>query len=209
MASSVPPSDLTGKARIRLAAMSLFGRKGFDQTSLRLVAQRANVSIALIGHHFGDKTSLFGAVCDCAAEELVGAAADGLPRGIPLAQASAQLFASLHEAVASMDVIGPFVRRALTDAVANSKRSHILNALDASLARLFESRIVAEGGAADSVDAGWWARQTRTFFVGSVVTGDAPTQMPSFHPTRLTALFYSWYRTDAQLTARAAVADST
>lgn len=55
-------SDLTGKARIRHAALHLFGADGYAQTSLRSIAQTARVSLALIAHHFGSKHQLRDAV---------------------------------------------------------------------------------------------------------------------------------------------------
>jgi TetR/AcrR family transcriptional regulator, regulator of cefoperazone and chloramphenicol sensitivity len=67
VAAAQPPADsalldLTGKARIRHAALQLFASKGYAQASLRRIAQRANVSLALIGHHFGSKLLLREAI---------------------------------------------------------------------------------------------------------------------------------------------------
>lgn len=55
-------SDLTGKARIRHAALILFANDGYAQTSLRSIAREAGVSLALITHHFGSKHQLRAAV---------------------------------------------------------------------------------------------------------------------------------------------------
>src|SRR5436853_7823828 len=55
-------SDLTAKARIRDAAMRLFGRDGVAASSLRAVARAAGVSPGLIVHHFGSKEGLIRAV---------------------------------------------------------------------------------------------------------------------------------------------------
>jgi AcrR family transcriptional regulator len=57
---SVQPA---GDERILLAAIDLFGRQGFDGTSVRQVASTAGVSAALVMHHFGSKASLREA-CD-------------------------------------------------------------------------------------------------------------------------------------------------
>ncbi|MGB3374405.1 MAG: TetR family transcriptional regulator [Microbacterium sp.] len=57
------PEDLTGRARIRDAAIGAFARDGFDAVSMRAIAQEAGVSAALIVHHFGDKNALRTA-CD-------------------------------------------------------------------------------------------------------------------------------------------------
>jgi AcrR family transcriptional regulator len=55
--------DLTGRARIRDAALLLFGRVGYDGTGMRAIAAEAGVSPALVVHHFGSKEGLRKA-CD-------------------------------------------------------------------------------------------------------------------------------------------------
>jgi AcrR family transcriptional regulator len=50
--------DLTARARIRNAALELFGAEGVARVSLRAVAARAEVSHALVLHHFGSKEGL-------------------------------------------------------------------------------------------------------------------------------------------------------
>jgi AcrR family transcriptional regulator len=56
-------SDLTARARIRDAAIELFGRKGIAAASVRDIAQAAGVSSGLLRHHFGSKEGLRDA-CD-------------------------------------------------------------------------------------------------------------------------------------------------
>lgn len=55
--------DRDGMARIRDAAIELFGAKGVAGTSLKSVAARADVSQGLVIHHFGSKAGLHRA-CD-------------------------------------------------------------------------------------------------------------------------------------------------
>ncbi|HTN57498.1 MAG TPA: TetR family transcriptional regulator, partial [Protaetiibacter sp.] len=63
-ASASPgPDDLTATARIRDAAVRLFGERGYDRTSVRDIATAAGVSPALVIHHFGSKGAL-RAECD-------------------------------------------------------------------------------------------------------------------------------------------------
>jgi AcrR family transcriptional regulator len=56
-------TDLTARARIREAAIALFGRHGFDGAGIRAIAAEAGVSPALVVHHFGSKEGLRKA-CD-------------------------------------------------------------------------------------------------------------------------------------------------
>ncbi|WP_458108900.1 TetR/AcrR family transcriptional regulator [Arthrobacter sp. R3-55] len=55
--------DLTTRARIRDAAIGLFGRDGFARATVRAVATLAGVSPGLVIHHFGSKEGL-RAACD-------------------------------------------------------------------------------------------------------------------------------------------------
>ena len=50
--------DLTTRARIRDAAVDLFGREGFERTTVRAIAAAAGVSPALVVHHYGSKERL-------------------------------------------------------------------------------------------------------------------------------------------------------
>lgn len=54
-----PSGGSDAQERILAAARELFAAKGFQQTSLRAIAQEAGVNVALIGHYFGNKRGLF------------------------------------------------------------------------------------------------------------------------------------------------------
>ncbi|MFJ2620169.1 TetR family transcriptional regulator [Glutamicibacter sp. NPDC087344] len=54
--------DLTGRARLRDAAIEAFAAQGFEE-SLRSIAARAQVTAGLVRHHFGSKDAL-RAECD-------------------------------------------------------------------------------------------------------------------------------------------------
>lgn len=64
-------ADLTAKARIRSAAINLFGQAGFARTSVRAIAAQAGVSPALVVHHFGSKEGLKQACDQYVAGELL------------------------------------------------------------------------------------------------------------------------------------------
>lgn len=64
------PEDLTPQARIRNAAVELFGGQGFDKTTIRQIASRAGVSPGLVIHHFGSKNALREACDDWVVEVL-------------------------------------------------------------------------------------------------------------------------------------------
>lgn len=69
---STASDDLTTRARIRDAAIVLFGRDGFAATSVRAVATAAGVSPALVLHHFGSKDGLRAACDDHVLDEFLG-----------------------------------------------------------------------------------------------------------------------------------------
>lgn len=62
--SPEPGDDRTARARIRDAALHLFGERGFTSTTVRGIAERADVSPALVVHHFGSKQGLREAIDD-------------------------------------------------------------------------------------------------------------------------------------------------
>ena len=106
-------SDLSARAKIREAALRLFGRSGFG-VSLRTIAQAAGVSPGLVIHHFGSKDGLRAAVDDPCWPVFLGRF-DSLPKDLPadlLARAMADVFS---------DVLGPspdirqYLRRCLLD----------------------------------------------------------------------------------------------
>jgi TetR/AcrR family transcriptional regulator, regulator of cefoperazone and chloramphenicol sensitivity len=51
-------TDLTGRARIRDAALALFAERGVERTTLRDIARSAGLSAGLVRHHFGSKDGL-------------------------------------------------------------------------------------------------------------------------------------------------------
>jgi AcrR family transcriptional regulator len=56
--------ELKTEERILEAAGNIFGNKGFKDTTIRAIAQTANVNIAAVNYHFRDKMGLYGAVLE-------------------------------------------------------------------------------------------------------------------------------------------------
>ncbi|CAM2956936.1 TetR family transcriptional regulator [Prescottella defluvii] len=83
--------DLSTQARIREAAIRVFGEQGFD-AGVRAVATAAGVSPGLVNHHFGSKQGL-RAVCD----EQVLAVIVSEKRDVLTANSPARMLTSLAE----------------------------------------------------------------------------------------------------------------
>jgi AcrR family transcriptional regulator len=60
--------------KLLAAAIDLFGRQGFEGTSIREIARLAKANIAAIAYHFGSKEELYRACL----EQIVGSVAQGL-----------------------------------------------------------------------------------------------------------------------------------
>ncbi|WP_298890088.1 TetR/AcrR family transcriptional regulator [uncultured Serinicoccus sp.] len=114
-------SDLTPKARIRDAALRLFADHGFDAVTVRRIAATAEVSPALVLHHYGSKEGL-RAACDDhilgLTEELMptpeesGALADRPAAEVFDASAEAK-FGSFAEVFPDDSPVLPYLRRML------------------------------------------------------------------------------------------------
>lgn len=75
--SEPPASDLTARARLRMAALRLFADNGFAATSTRAIATEAGVSHSLLRHHYGSKDGLRRAVDDDVLDAFDRALAEG------------------------------------------------------------------------------------------------------------------------------------
>lgn len=61
--ATTPRGDAT-RRRLLDTALALFSERGVDAVSMREIAARADVNVAVAYHHFGSKRGLFLAVCD-------------------------------------------------------------------------------------------------------------------------------------------------
>ncbi|GAA4815052.1 helix-turn-helix domain-containing protein [Tomitella cavernea] len=129
--------DLTAKARVRNAALELFGEQGEQRVSLRKVASHAGVTLGLVQHHYKTKDGLREAVeqlvvdyfaraiasvpDDCADAPRDGARGAHVRRGGPVASAGtgARVAAARDDAVRAMlrdnPLIVDYVRRDALD----------------------------------------------------------------------------------------------
>ena len=58
------------KKRLLKAALQCFSEQGFKKTTIRTIAQHANMNIGFISYYFGDKAGLYRAVCSESMSEL-------------------------------------------------------------------------------------------------------------------------------------------
>jgi len=93
----VQDSDLTAQARIRNAALEGFARDGVAGTSIRDVAEAADVSPGLVQHYFPSKTALRDAVNDYVIEIVRESFSD-----LPLDASSPDLFDELGDRITSV-----------------------------------------------------------------------------------------------------------
>lgn len=99
---AVSAADATRTALV-MAALSLFGRQGFDGTSTRQIAAAANANIGSIAYHFGSKEGLRLAAVDYIVDTIQAVAAQALgsttlsqPDPTSPAEAEAQIEAAVE-----------------------------------------------------------------------------------------------------------------
>lgn len=110
----IGPDDLTAKAKIRNAALELFGAQGEDGTSMRAIATAAGVTVGLLVHHFGTKDGIRDAVEDHVVDHFVEAIASAGNQGSVREVAAARDRAVAAMLDANPDVVN-YMRRALLD----------------------------------------------------------------------------------------------
>ena len=136
LATAWSPNDLTSKARIRNAALTLFAQQGEDGTSMRAIATAAGVTVGLVTHHYGTKDGLREAV-DTLIVELFAETLRPLPH-----EGSARLILSLRdEAVAEMLHANPTIIDYL------SKRSWTNDTVNKLMAWMSDNQATGEDGA--------------------------------------------------------------
>jgi AcrR family transcriptional regulator len=112
------PGSGATRARILAAARTSFGELGFDATTIRGVAGRAEVDSALVHHYFGSKQQLFVAAMDFPVE--LPSVIPGLLAGPPdeLGRRIAAYALDLWETPGTRPLMLGLLRSATTDEVA-------------------------------------------------------------------------------------------
>lgn len=129
--AELPLADLTGKARIRHVALHLFAIRGCAQTPLRLIAEKALVSLALISHHFGTKHALRDAVEKYIVSCFEKAIDDIPPTAMRRSDADAmkQLVESLERVLNTRPEIRGYIRRAASETYMTVGGAALIDAL--------------------------------------------------------------------------------
>ncbi|QGN58352.1 TetR family transcriptional regulator [Nostocoides sp. HKS02] len=110
------PGGVDTRAAILDAARTEFADAGYDATSLRGIARRAEVDPALVHHYFGGKPQLFAAVMDIPADPalLISRIVDG-PRD-QVGEALVRTFLAVWDAPEGRERFQALIRSALTHA---------------------------------------------------------------------------------------------
>ncbi|WP_378742179.1 TetR family transcriptional regulator [Nocardia brasiliensis] len=121
-----PAEDLTTAARIRDAAIEVFGEHGF-QVGVRAIAKAAGISPGLVNHHFGSKDGL-RAVCDERVLQLIREAkakaitADSVSKGMLAAMADIEEYGPLVAyMVRSLQAGGPMAESLLEHMISDAE----------------------------------------------------------------------------------------
>lgn len=120
------PGPADTRSRVLLAARTSFGERGFEGTTIRDIAARAEVDPALVHHYFGSKQRLFVAAMELPRQlpALVPRILEG-PRE-ELGERLARSVLELWEAPANRSLLLGIVRSATTDPVAAAMLRQLL-----------------------------------------------------------------------------------
>ncbi len=154
-------SDLGTRARIREAALALFGSAGFA-VPLRTIADAAGVSAGLVVHHFGSKERLREAVDQSVLRTFTDRFA-AIPGSLPADTLAAEMASAFADVLGASPQLRQYLRRALDDGTPASLA--IFDDLVAATERGL-NRLEQAGGLRPGSDPQW-----RPFQVLSVILG--------------------------------------
>ena len=112
------PGGVDTRAAILAAARTDFAAQGYDATSVRGIARRAEVDPALVHHYFGGKAALFATVMDIPADPaaLIAGVVRG-PRGL-VGENLVRTFLAVWDSEAGRERFQALLRSALTNSEA-------------------------------------------------------------------------------------------
>ncbi len=158
---TVQQSDLGTRARIREAALTLFGSAGFG-VPLRAIADAAGVSAGLVVHHFGSKERLREAVDQAVLRTFLDRFA-AIPDDLPADGLALEMAGAFADVLGASPQIRQYLRRSLDDGTPASMT--IFDSLVAATERGLD-RLDRAGGLRPGSDPQW-----RPFQVLSVILG--------------------------------------
>lgn len=162
---AVSMQDLTARARLRKVALRLFGDKGFEAASIRVIAAEAGVSPALVRHHFKSKDGLRAAVD----EEVLRRFGEALAE-VDHASSSDELMSDLGAVSARMFGSDPelrsYLRRVLLEE-ADASTAFFARLLDGARREL--ERLAEAGMLREDVDPTWAPCQLLFVAVGPML----------------------------------------
>ncbi|MFI7001012.1 TetR family transcriptional regulator [Nocardia sp. NPDC050175] len=167
--SQGPATDLTTAARIRDAAIEVFGDEGF-QVGVRAIAKAAGVSPGLVNHHFGSKDGL-RAVCD---ERVLQLIRDEKIKALTAGSVAKGMLAALAE----IEVYGPLVAYMVRSLQAGGPMARSLFEHMVEDAEVYIQQGVESGVIKPSRDPAARARYLMTLNVGATLLYMQMNQRP-------------------------------
>ena len=161
---TVQDSDLSGRTKIREAALSLFGTEGFA-VSVRAIAEAAGCSPGLVIHHFGNKDGLREAVDQSVMDALLQGFG-GIPSELSADELSRTMGDVFSDVIGASPAVRQYMRRSLLEATPASQAifDELLALTNASLVQLQRA-----GGLRESSDPQWRPYQLLFVILGTLL----------------------------------------
>ena len=158
------PSDLTTRARIRNAALKLFGEYGIRATSIRKIAKAAGVSAGLVQHHFRTKRALENEVAGYVKAKMAELAQVEPEPG--KARGTLTLGAALVEFIRENPEVVAYVRRVILE---DSPAGRSLLGSMLTLSRSLNEQLRRHSLLRDDLDAEWTIFNTMILVLGPLL----------------------------------------
>jgi AcrR family transcriptional regulator len=170
------PRETLAKCKIRRAALELFGAHGYENVSLREIAQRATVSVSLVVHHYRTKRGVVLAVDEGLVDDARASAHSVFATHArrPACDAAVLVGDALFQALAQPASTRAYLRRALLD-----DRQEIHEALKSRVLALAEELVCLVLPAAHHKARSEHAEHLLTVVLGHVALGGIVTGGPA------------------------------